>query len=134
VRDADAALDGRERTGDRRIHVAVDDDPVGLEALQHRVEIDEDLAGLNGMGVRTDSQVHIRFRKSQFVEEPVAHRHVIVLAGVKQDLLQPSTRTPGMKHRGHLHEIGARANYVEELRHRGSRESGQAGKSVCRAG
>ena len=69
------------------------------------------------MRVRPDSEVHVRLGKTSFLEEPVAHRHIIVLAGVQQDLLEASPPVSCLEDRSHFHEIWACPDHVEQFGH-----------------
>ena len=98
-------LDGGESAGNGRIGVAVDEHPIRVHLLQHRVELLEHATGHEAVGAATDTQVQIRIRDAELDEEGVGHVDVVVLAGV-DDLVIDSLGREGLGHRGQLHELG----------------------------
>ena len=105
VGDRDPELGRDERGGERRVHVAVDDDERGLEVQEHRLESDHQRGGLRRLRPRADAQIDVRLGQTEVAEEDVRHRRVVVLAGVDEPLRHAS-RGQGGQHRRGLHEVG----------------------------
>ena len=114
--DLDAQLLGRNRAGQGGVDVPHHHDPVGLFLQQHLLEGDHGLPDLLGMGAGPDLQVDVRVRDAETVEEAFGHAHVVVLAGVDQDVLDGPGGACGVMGRDGLHEgrdfheIGASAH------------------------
>ena len=82
VRRRQAQLGGHCSARQGGIGIAVEQHPIGLLGFQHRLERLHDPGGLRGMRRRADPQIVIGSRYVQFLEEHVAHRGVVVLAGM----------------------------------------------------
>ena len=99
-------LRGREGPREGRVRVPVHDDDVRVLLLEDFLELDQHRPGLAGVGPGADPQVVIWFRDVQDLEEDVAHRIVVVLTRVDEDLLVVATDLAA--HGGGLHELGPR--------------------------
>ena len=87
------------------VGVAIDQHPVGGEALKNRVELFEHPPGHHPVRAATDPQVHVGVRDAELDEERVGHVHVVVLPGV-DDLVVDAGRVEGLGHGGQLDELG----------------------------
>jgi hypothetical protein len=103
VRDRDAQLCGRERTGERGVGVAVDQDQLGRELLEQRRECREHAGGLLGVRAAMDVQLAVRGRDAELVEEDPAELVVVVLTCVDQNLVGQLAELA--RDRGGLHEL-----------------------------
>ena len=112
VADRDAALGGGERTGERRVGVAVDEHHVGLELGQYRLQRSQHPRGLLGVRARAGAQLAIRRGNAELVEEDLRQLVVVVLARVHDQLLVVLAQEP--RHRGGLYELRAVADDRED--------------------
>ena len=91
-----AQLDRDERSGQRRVDVAVDDDERRLELLEGALEGDEEGRGLAGLAARADAEVEVRRRAvCRSVKNTSDIAVVVVLAGVDEPLLDTDRRQRG---------------------------------------
>jgi hypothetical protein len=87
VGDRQVHLHGGQRAGDGGVGVAVDEHPVGLLAVQHRVERREHRAGLHAVAAGADAEVDVGVRDAEAGEEDVGEVRVVMLPGVHDDVL-----------------------------------------------
>ena len=87
VRDGDAGLHRGERAGERRVGVAVDEQRVGSDVGDQRLERGEHARGLRGVRAAADAEQVLGRRQLELVEEDLRQLGVVVLAGVDGDLL-----------------------------------------------
>ena len=103
-----AALGRHQRAGDGGIDIAHHQHRLRLHAFEHRLEALHHLGGLHRVAAGADFQMMVGTRNAEVGKEAVAHRRVVMLAGVQQ-----LRGDPGLGQRGHhrrdFHEIGARA-------------------------
>ena len=118
----------RKRAGDRGVHVAHDDGPVGPILLEDLLEGDHDPGRLLRMAARTRPQVVIRRRDRELPEEDLGHVFVVVLPRVHDrdaqvDACRRGAPLPGIERadeRRDLHEDWARIGndgYGERFHH-----------------
>ena len=129
VGDRDVELDRGERAGERRVHVAGDDDHVRAPLEQHLLDADERLRGLLAVRAGADAEEHVGLGQAELAEEDVGHLRVVVLAGVDERDLDSGLLERAMDGR-RLHEVRARADHERDVsgarRHRGSVQSAGA--------
>ncbi len=113
VADADVQLRGHQRGRDRRVHVAVHEQQVGLALQQERLEALHDRGRLLRMGPRPDPEVIVGRRDPQLLEERVRHTGVVVLAGVDDHVLYAPLHQRAIDG-GELHEVRAGADDGED--------------------
>ena len=65
VRHRDVLLDSHQAAGERRIHVADDDDARRLQAVEHGLEVLHHVGRLDGMRAGADVQVDVRRREAR---------------------------------------------------------------------
>ena len=102
-------LRGHDRPGQCRVRIAIDEHAVGPSLGERRLEAAHHLAGHRAVRPASDLQVQGRFIHLQVAKEGRAHRVVVVLAGVDQDLLVTGGRqraADGCR----LHELRPRAD------------------------
>ena len=87
----DVHLGCGERPGQGRVGIAVDQHPVRPLLQQHSLQPKQHFADLPAVRPRPHSQIHVRLREVQFLEEDLGHPVVVVLAGVDQKLLMPGS-------------------------------------------
>jgi hypothetical protein len=114
VRDPDAELRGDERGGHRGVDVAVDDEPIGSAAREHRLEPLEDARRLDRVRGGAHLEVEVGRRDLEVVEEPGREERVVMLPGVHDHLLDPDGAA-GVIDGSELREIRSGADDVEEL-------------------
>ena len=102
-----------ERAGERRVRVSIHQDEVRLLPLEDVFETAHHLRGLPGMTAGSDSEVVVRPRHVQDVEEHVGHVLVVVLPGVDQNFLMMLSDLPA--HRRGLDELRACADDARDL-------------------
>ena len=80
----DAELGRVDGGGHGRVHIAHDDHEV--RAIRHHdlFELDQEPTGLFPMAAGADAEIDIGLGETQFFEEDLGHRAVIMLAGVYQ--------------------------------------------------
>ena len=79
-------LGGGERAGERRVHVAGDDDERRALLEQDPLERDQHLAGLLAVAARADAERVVGRREAEVLEDLLRHPAVVVLARVDDDL------------------------------------------------
>jgi hypothetical protein len=116
VAHREVELRGREGPREGGVRVPVHEDDVRVLLLEDLLELDQHLPGLAGVGPGADVEVVVRLRDVEDLEEHVAHRLVVVLARVDQDLLVVAADLPA--HGGRLHELGPRADDARDAHRR----------------
>ena len=112
---AKVELRGHDRPGQGRVRVAVDEHAVGPSLDEHRLEAAQHLAGHRAVRPAADLQVHGPARRHlEVAEEGRAHRVVVVLAGVDQDLVGAAAAQRAADRR-RLHELRPRADDGDDL-------------------
>ncbi len=119
--DGQVQLDRRERPGDGRVGVAVDDHPVRVLALQDRVERGQDPPGLYAMGAGPDAQVYRGVGDAEAGEKHVGEVRVVMLTRVHDHMLVVGVREGG-GHRSQFDELGTGTDNAQDL-HKLSRGS-----------
>jgi len=99
----DLRAGGRERAGERRVGVAVDERGVRLDLVDQRLERREHPRRLRRVAAAGDVQLDVRSGEAELLEEDARKRVVVVLAGVDEDLLVAGAQRSG--DRGGLHEL-----------------------------
>ena len=117
VGDADPELGGRERAGQRRVHVAAHDDELGALFEQHALEGDEREAGLLPVRAGPDPEEAVRPREAEVVEDLRRHALVVVLARVDDELAEEATPPARLDDRRHLDEVRASSDCEDDRRH-----------------
>ena len=102
-----------ERAGERRVRVSIHQDEVRLLPLEDVFETAHHLRGLPGMTAGSDSEVVVRPRHVQDVEEHVGHVLVVMLPGVDQNFLMMLSDLPA--HRRGFDELRACADDARDL-------------------
>ena len=102
-------LRGHDRRGQGRVRIAVDEDAVGPSLAERRLEAAHHLAGHRAVRPAADLQVQGRLVHLQVAKEGRAHRVVVVLAGVDQDLVMTGGRQRAADRR-RLHELRSRTD------------------------
>jgi hypothetical protein len=102
-----------------RVHVAHDDDHIGAEVGDQRLEGDHHACGLLGVGTGARAEVHVGRAEPELVEEGAAHRLVVVLAGVHQDAVDPCG-FERIDDRLDLHEVGPGPGHADRPHARGA--------------
>ena len=116
VADLDAQLLGRHRASQGGVDIPHHHNPVGLFLQKHLFKGDHGLTDLFGMGTGPDLQVDVRIRDAEAVEKALGHAHVVVLAGVDQNVINARAGIGGVMSRDGLgerrdfHEVGTRAD------------------------
>ena len=110
----DAQLLRRERGGEHRVGVALDQDHVRVLARQHRLHPAHDRGDLIGLRAGADLEVEVGRREIQLAEEHSVHLERIVLAGVEQPIVD-AARDAGAHDRRHLDDLGAGADLDRDL-------------------
>ena len=103
-----AALGRHQRAGDGGIDIAHHQHGLRPHAFEYGLEAFHHLGRLHGVTAGADFQMMIGTRDAKVGEETVAHRRVVMLAGMQQ-LRDDAGLGQGRHHRGDLHEIGAGA-------------------------
>ena len=117
VGDADSELGGRERAGERRVHVAAHDDELGALFEEHALEGDEREAGLLPVRAGPDPEEAVRPREAEVVEDLRRHALVVVLARVDDELAEEATPPARLDDRRHLDEVRASSDCEDDRRH-----------------
>ena len=104
VADGEVELRSGEGPRQGRVRVPIYKDDIRVLLLEDLLELDQHLPGLAGVGPGADVEVVVRLRDVEDLEEHLAHRLVVVLARVDEDLLVVAAHLPA--HRGGLHELG----------------------------
>ena len=115
VGDLEVHLHRGEGAGEGGVGIAVDEGPVGLVLLEDLIHPGEHRAGLAAVGAGADGEVHVRCRDPQVREEDVAHRGVVVLSGVDDDVFDIVPLCGGIRDRGELDELWACAHDRQDL-------------------
>ena len=115
VRDRDAHLRGHQGDGKGTVHVAGHHHHVGPLAREDRLDLDHHPGGLLRVRAAAYPEVHVGLRHSQVLEEHVGHLHVVVLAGVHEDLAHLSVLAQPCQDGRDLHEVRTRADDVKDL-------------------
>ena len=102
-----------ERTRERRVRVSVHQNEIGLLPLEDVLETVHHLRGLAGMTRASDSEVVVRPRHVEDLEEHVGHVLVVVLPGVDQNFLMMLSDLPA--HRRGLDELRACADDARDF-------------------
>ena len=115
VHDRDVLLHRHQAAGERGVHVADDEHRGGPVLVEHRFEAAHDLGGLHRVRAGAHLEVQVGRGQPQVGEEPVAHRRVVVLAGVHEHGARHArvARERGEQRR-HLHEVGPCADDAED--------------------
>ena len=113
VGDRDVQLGGREGAGERRVGVAVDEQPVRLPGDELALDPGQHLAGLGAVGPGADLEVDVRIGDAELVEEDARHLVVVVLAGVKKRLAVAPPKDAG--DRPGFDELGACADDGQDV-------------------
>jgi hypothetical protein len=127
VRGRHVQLGADEDRGQRRVDVAVDDDQRRPLLRHHVLQPDQQGRRLAGVRAGTDGQVGDRLGETEVGEEDVRHQRVVVLAGV-HDALPHARLGERAHHRGGLHEVGTRAEHVQDEGIAGALSSTRMGK------
>ena len=111
VADRDQELRRGQGRRHRRVHVARDEDDVGLGLEQHRLEALHDRGRLLRVRSRADAERVVRLADAELLEEDLGHLAVVVLARVDEHVLElvgaPLDRRGN---RGDLHHVRPRAD------------------------
>ena len=110
VSSRNVQLDRGECTGQRRVGVSVNDDLLGFDRYENRVERLDHSAGLLSVRSGSNSKVVIRIGNLKFREKHRRHIRIVVLTRMDDDL-GGSARQGPMNGR-ELHEVGARTDDV----------------------
>ena len=114
VRDRNAELDGRERPSQRRVGVAVDQQPARLLLQQHLLDGLEHAPGHRAVRQAADAELVARLRDAHLPEKHLRHQVVVVLAGMHQDFLDAALRERA-RHRRRLDELRPRADHGDDF-------------------
>ena len=115
VPDRDEELRSGQGGGHRRVHVAGDEDDVGLGLQQDRLEALHDRSGLLRVRARPDAERVVRLPHAELLEEDLGHLSVVVLARVDEDVLElvaPPTELRG--DRRDLHHVRPRPDHGQD--------------------
>jgi hypothetical protein len=82
---------------------------------QDALERLHDLGRLHGVARRADLEIDVRFRDAQLLEEQLAHRLVVVLAGVDQERLDGRMAGVRRHQRCDLDQIRSCPDHVDDL-------------------
>ena len=104
-----------DRARQRRVHVPHHDHPVGPVVRENLLERLHDARRLDGVGRRADTQMDVRRRDLQVLEEDVGHQVVVVLPRVQQPRVEQVGPRPELaQERRDLHEVRAGAGDEEK--------------------
>ncbi len=109
MRDSDAELGGDEGAGQRRVHVADDEEPIWAMLHDDRFKSLQDVGRLAGMAAFAATEIDIRLGQPQVGEKRSRHVGVVMLAGMDDETIDPAARVEGRQERGDLHEIRPRS-------------------------
>src|SRR5262249_15323740 len=104
-----------QRSGKRGIYIAIDQNHVGMARAHYRLESVDNGRGLLGVGTRPYTEINVGLRHSELLEEHLGHGGVVMLSGVNQRLTYGRMRPKRTQNRGGFHEVGARADDVENV-------------------
>ncbi len=121
-------LRGDQGTGKSRVDVADHDDDARCDPQQLLLEREHDLCRLLAVTPRADAEKHIRLRQVKLVEEHPGQLVVVVLPRVDDRAAQPDAASR-LHDRGRLHEIWARADNDEKVRHVDQRYGGAGART-----
>src|SRR5262245_39007709 len=108
---------GGDRTRDRRVYVAHNDDEIRLLLDQQRIEAANDLRDLPRDAAAADLEIHVTRVDPELVEEYLRHRGIVVLSSVNEDRFQVRV-LPQLAHdRSDLHEVRTSACDEEKSGH-----------------
>ena len=88
VRHGDLEFGGRERAGERRVRVPVDEHDVRPFAPHHRLEPREHRPGLRAVQSAPHAQVVIRLGEAELLEEHGGHPVIVMLPRVHEYLVE----------------------------------------------
>ncbi len=114
VPHGDAEFRGNQRSGYRRIHVAVNEDQVRPLREARLLEAFHDGGGLLRVGAGADFEVVLRMTDAEVLEERIGHVVIVVLAGVHDHMLDIRTPRQLPLQRRELHEVGTGADDGED--------------------
>ena len=106
-------LGRRQRAGQGRVRVAVDDDGVGRLLLEHALDRRQHGARLGAVEAAADPEVIVGHWEGELLEEDVRHPRVVVLPSVDEDLFVVLAEL--VTQRARLDELGPRAEDGGEL-------------------
>ena len=98
-------LHRREGAGNGRIGVAVNEHPVWVHVLKHRIKLLEHPAGHDAVGAASYTKMQVRVRDPELDEEGIRHVDVVMLPGMDDLVVDPLGRE-SLSHRGQFHELG----------------------------
>src|SRR5215471_2186527 len=104
-----------EGGGQSGVHIAVDEDEMGLTLDHDRLECGHDSGCLLAVSSRADAEIHVRLGHFELAEEHVGHGSSVVLTGVDQSLADFGICAQGAQNRIGFHEVGARAYDMENV-------------------
>ena len=111
----DAELGRGERARERGVHVAGDDDDVGLDRRAGRCSnARQDLGGLHAVRAGADAEEDVDVGEVEVGQDLVGHPAVVVLAGVDDDLAERAAALERRDDRRHLHEVRPRADDMDD--------------------
>ena len=118
VCDANRHLGGDQRCRHRRVDIAHDDHPVGPLIKKHLLEGHHDARRLLGVRGGADFEIDVGMGDAEVCKERLAHRFVVMLAGVHQQRLETSGAAAHLvDHRSDFHEVRPRADDVGDFQH-----------------
>ncbi len=115
VGELDRQFGADQGGGDGGVDVPVNENDVGLAIEQNGLEAGHNVGGLAGMGSGADAEIDVGRGDFELREEDVGEIFVVVLAGVNQGLAHAGAGAQGMEDGRGFHEIGARADYVQDV-------------------
>ena len=92
VGDGDQQLGGSQAGSKCRVHVPDQEQGVGALLDQQILDAHEYLGGLDGVGARSDGQIHVGLGDSEVPKEVRRHGCVVVLARMDEGGLEPLSR------------------------------------------
>lgn len=105
-----------DRARHRGIHIADHDNQVWPFSQTNFLKRHHDPGSLLCMGARTDLKIDIGFRHTEIDKERIAHAFVVMLAGVNENVLNPSgIPVHRLDNWRHFHEIRTRTDYIENF-------------------
>ena len=129
VGDLESGLGADDRAGERRVDVADHGDGVATDVVERGAsKADHHPTGLLGVAARAGAEVVVGLAQAELVEEHVAHRRVVVLAGVHDHRLGAGG-FEAVDHRLDLHEVGPRRADADHP-HRGPIVARHAGNAT----
>ena len=101
-----------QRSSQRGVGVAIDEDSIGTSALEDRRDRGKHPTELLGSTSAANAERVVRFRQAQLREERPGHRVIPVLAGVHEDFVVPGTQ--GRQERRRFDELGSRPDDADD--------------------